>query len=111
RVLLEAMTSADLRAKLRNGRQRETLIELILNRRIWTAFQPLVEMETGKVMGYEGLSRGPRGSELESPAGLFALAGRHGMTEELERACRRQAFVDWEFFGSPTRLFVNTIPA
>ncbi len=111
RVIAEAMASAALREQFRNRKQRETLIELILNRRIWTAFQPLVEMETSKVMGYEGLSRGPRGSELESPTSLFALAARHGLTEELERACRRQAFVDWEFFGSPTRLFVNTIPA
>jgi EAL domain-containing protein (putative c-di-GMP-specific phosphodiesterase class I) len=33
------------------------------------------------------------------------------MTEELERACRRQAFVDWEIFGAPGRLFVNPVPA
>ena len=33
------------------------------------------------------------------------------MTEELERACRRQAFVDWEVFGAPGRLFINTVPA
>jgi EAL domain-containing protein (putative c-di-GMP-specific phosphodiesterase class I)/GGDEF domain-containing protein len=107
----EAMKCAGVRDQIRNRNQRETLIEIILNKRIWTAFQPLVEMETGKVMGYEGLSRGPRASELESPAALFGLAGRHGLSEELERACRRQAFVDWQFFNSPARLFVNTLPA
>jgi EAL domain-containing protein (putative c-di-GMP-specific phosphodiesterase class I) len=42
---------------------------------------------------------------------LFGRAGRHGLTEELERSCRRQAFVDWEVFGAPGRLFVNTVPA
>ena len=31
--------------------------------------------------------------------------------DELERACRRQVFVDWEQFGAPARLFVNTVPA
>jgi EAL domain-containing protein (putative c-di-GMP-specific phosphodiesterase class I) len=107
----EAMACAALRTQMRNRNQREYLIEIILNRRIWTAFQPLVEMPTGKVMGYEGLSRGPRGSEVESPGALFAMASRHGLAEELERACRRQAFTDWSFFNSPVRLFVNTIPA
>jgi EAL domain-containing protein (putative c-di-GMP-specific phosphodiesterase class I)/GGDEF domain-containing protein len=107
----EAMASADLRERVHGRAQRESLIEIILNKKIWTAFQPLVELGTGKVMGYEGLSRGPRGSDVESPTALFGLAGRHGLSEELERACRRQAFVDWDFFGSPARLFVNTIPA
>jgi EAL domain-containing protein (putative c-di-GMP-specific phosphodiesterase class I) len=45
------------------------------------------------------------------PMVLFGRAGQHGLTEELERSCRRQAFVDWEVFGAPGRLFVNTVPA
>ena len=39
------------------------------------------------------------------------MAARFGLTEELERACRRQAFLDWRSFGAPGRLFVNTVPA
>jgi EAL domain-containing protein (putative c-di-GMP-specific phosphodiesterase class I) len=39
------------------------------------------------------------------------MAARYGVLEELERACRRQAFIDWEVYGAPGRLFVNTIPA
>src|SRR6185503_4741388 len=31
--------------------------------------------------------------------------------EELERACRRKAFQDWETYGAPGRLFLNTVPA
>jgi EAL domain-containing protein (putative c-di-GMP-specific phosphodiesterase class I) len=33
------------------------------------------------------------------------------MGDELERACRRQSFVDWTAFGAPARLFINTVPA
>ena len=40
-----------------------------------------------------------------------ARAGRFGLVDELERVCRRQVFVDWEIFGAPARLFVNTVPA
>ena len=112
RVLEEAQECAVLRDRLRSRQQRETLVEIIMNRRVTTAFQPLVEIETGRVMGYEGLSRGPRGTELESPVALFGLAARHGRTEELERACRRQAFQDWDIMAAAeVRLFVNTIPA
>jgi EAL domain-containing protein (putative c-di-GMP-specific phosphodiesterase class I) len=112
RLISEAAECGELRDRLRSRQQRETLIEIVMNRRITTVFQPLVEIETARVMGYEGLSRGPRGTELESPSALFGLAARHGLTEELERACRRQGFSDWDAMSAfSTRLFINTIPA
>jgi EAL domain-containing protein (putative c-di-GMP-specific phosphodiesterase class I) len=111
RLIEDALASADLRQRLRDRDQREGLLELIYNRSIWTAFQPIVEIETRQIMGHEGLSRGPRGTELEPPMVLFGLAARFGLVEELERSCRRQTFVDWEAYGGTGRLFVNTVPA
>jgi EAL domain-containing protein (putative c-di-GMP-specific phosphodiesterase class I)/GGDEF domain-containing protein len=111
RVIEECRGSADLRRLIRERDEHEGLIEIIHNRQLWTAFQPIVELETRRIVGHEGLSRGPRASELETPYALFGAAGRQGITEELERACRRQAFVDWEVFGASGRLFINTVPA
>src|SRR5262245_51419225 len=111
RLIAEARASAELRGRLRDRDRREALLEIIYNRKIWTAFQGIVELETRQIMGHEGLSRGPRGTDLEPPTALFGLAGRQGLTEELERSCRRQAFIDWEVFGAPGRLFINTVPA
>jgi EAL domain-containing protein (putative c-di-GMP-specific phosphodiesterase class I) len=111
RLVDEALVSADLRRRLRERAQRETLVEIIQNRSLWTAFQSIVELDERQVMGYEGLSRGPRGTELEYPLALFGTASRYGLVEELERACRRQCFVDWEHFARGGRLFVNTVPA
>jgi EAL domain-containing protein (putative c-di-GMP-specific phosphodiesterase class I) len=111
RLIEDALASADLRHRLRDRDQREGLLEIIYNRSLWTAFQPIVEIETRQAVGHEGLSRGPRGTDLEAPMALFGLAARHGLVEELERSCRRQAFVDWEVFGGTGRLFVNTVPA
>jgi EAL domain-containing protein (putative c-di-GMP-specific phosphodiesterase class I) len=111
RLIEDALDSADLRRRLSERDEREAVLEIIYNRRIWTAFQPIMEIETRAMAGHEGLSRGPRGGELESPAALFAAAARHGVVEELERACRRQGFVDWTAYGVPGRLFLNTIPA
>ncbi len=111
RVLDECRSSAVLRRTVQERENREWLLEIMHNREVWTAFQPIVEMETRRVMGHEGLSRGPRGSELEPPVQMFGLAAKNGLVEELERACRKQAFIDWAGTGLTGRLFINTVPA
>jgi EAL domain-containing protein (putative c-di-GMP-specific phosphodiesterase class I) len=113
RLIEDARDTAEMRARLRQRAERERLVEIIYEyeSHLWTAFQPIVEIGGRQVMGHEGLSRGPRGTELQSPLALFSMAARLGLTEELERACRRKAFQDWRFFGAPGRLFLNTVPA
>jgi EAL domain-containing protein (putative c-di-GMP-specific phosphodiesterase class I) len=113
RLIEDAQDSSAMRAKAHDRGEKETLIEVIYNfeQTIWTAFQPIVEIQSRTVMGHEGLSRGPRGTEMQPPMVLFGAAARYGLTEELERACRKKAFVDWDVFGAPGRLFVNTVPA
>jgi EAL domain-containing protein (putative c-di-GMP-specific phosphodiesterase class I) len=111
RLVEDAVASETLRRQLRDRDQRESLIEIIQNREIWTGFQPIIDLTDRAIMGYEGLSRGPRGSDLEYPRELFGLAARYEMTEELERACRRQAFADWKVLNREGRLFINTVPA
>lgn len=49
-------------------------------------FQPIVDLVSGNVLGYELLSRGS--GALRSPVALFEHARRAGRTWELERACR-----------------------
>ncbi len=49
-------------------------------------FQPIVDLVTGDVLGYELLSRG--NGPLRSPMALFEHARRNGRTWELERTCR-----------------------
>jgi EAL domain-containing protein (putative c-di-GMP-specific phosphodiesterase class I) len=111
RLVEDAVASEALRRQLRDRDQRESLIEIIQNREIWTGFQPIIDLTDRAIIGYEGLSRGPRGSDLEYPRELFGLAARYEMTEELERACRRQAFEDWKVLNREGRLFINTVPA
>jgi EAL domain-containing protein (putative c-di-GMP-specific phosphodiesterase class I) len=111
RLIDDAAACAQLRSRQREREQRERLIEIVQNCELWTVFQPIVAISDGRRMGFEGLSRGPRGSELELPVNLFGRAARYGMTEELERACRRRLFGDWPVLGQEGRLFVNTVPA
>jgi EAL domain-containing protein (putative c-di-GMP-specific phosphodiesterase class I) len=113
RLIDDAQKGSVLRSQLKRREERERLVELLFGyeRNIWTVFQPIVDMGTRQVMAHEALARGPRGTDLQSPAAMFGLAERHGMVDELERACRRQCFKNWQSFGVLGRLFVNTVPA
>ncbi|MDY7087304.1 MAG: EAL domain-containing protein [Actinomycetota bacterium] len=86
----------------------------VLDRRaVTTLFQPLVELSTGRVLGYEALSRGPAGSPWESPAALFAAARHFGREAELDWICRARAYRSALAAGFDPGLswFVNMEPA
>lgn len=55
--------------------------------RVNTAIQPIVELASGGVIGYEALTRGPAGP-LHRPDQLFAAARRAGRLAKLDRICQ-----------------------
>jgi len=56
-----------------------------------TLLQPIVALPSGQIVGYEALSRGPKGSPLEAANALFGAGERFNLTSALEVACARQA--------------------
>jgi EAL domain-containing protein (putative c-di-GMP-specific phosphodiesterase class I) len=78
-----------------------------------TLFQPIVDLDSGAVVGHEALARGPAGGPLESPLALFAAAKAAGRAAELDWACRAAAYRNAETAGldRSTALFVNAEPA
>ncbi|MCO8269868.1 EAL domain-containing protein [Actinoplanes sp. TRM 88003] len=87
--------------------------EVLDERAVTTLFQPLVEISTGRVLGYEALSRGPAGSAWERPDELFAAARAAGRGSELDWVCRARAYESALAAGFDPRLtlFVNMEPA
>jgi EAL domain-containing protein (putative c-di-GMP-specific phosphodiesterase class I) len=81
-------------------------------RAVQPVFQPVVDLDSRRVLGYEALARGPVGSPLESPAALFSAAYRAGRVAELDWACRAAAFAEAVRcgLGPPLTLFVNVEP-
>ena len=77
-----------------------------------TLFQPVVELASGAVVGYEALTRGPVGTALENPDELFSAARRQGRLAELDWSCRCLAFrrALQACLLPPRRLFVNVEP-
>jgi diguanylate cyclase (GGDEF)-like protein len=83
----------------------------IVERRLLTAlFQPIVDMRSGDIVGYEGLIRGPSDSPLHSPISLFKIAGQRHLTVRLEHLCRRVVLEKFAELGLPGRLFLNVSP-
>jgi EAL domain-containing protein (putative c-di-GMP-specific phosphodiesterase class I) len=82
-------------------------------RGVRSVYQPIVELHSGNVIGYEALARGPAGSPLELPGDLFEAARRQGRTVELDWACRVAAVGGALAAGlaPPASLFVNAEPA
>jgi len=76
-----------------------------------SVFQPIVDLDTGAVVAYEALARGPQGP-LATPDQLFAAARAEGKLAELDEACRAAAFRGAVHLGllDPLTVFVNVEP-
>jgi EAL domain-containing protein (putative c-di-GMP-specific phosphodiesterase class I) len=88
-----------------------TIQQVLRHRQVRSAYQPIVDLDTGLVVAYEALARGPVGA-LESPAELFAAARRTGNLAALDQLCREAAFagaVERQLLA-PLCLFVNVEP-
>ncbi|MBK7950173.1 MAG: EAL domain-containing protein [Deltaproteobacteria bacterium] len=89
---------------------RQELLETILDQRIYSVYEPIVEVSSRTVFGYESLARGPERSRLHSPAALFGAAQEHGLVFELDCACRESGLRGAVDFPSGTKLFLNILP-
>jgi EAL domain-containing protein (putative c-di-GMP-specific phosphodiesterase class I) len=91
---------------------REKLLDIILRERVVTAFQPIMRLGADRtVLGFEALSRGPKGTGLERADDLFGSATEHQLLVELDRLCRRRALLASGRIPTNAKIFVNTLPA
>jgi diguanylate cyclase (GGDEF)-like protein len=68
-------------------RASASVVDLVRGASLTPVYQPIVEVATGRVVGFEGLVRPAPGSGFEDPGSLFAVAEATGRTAELDKLC------------------------
>jgi len=111
RLVEEAWSCVHVQRAQRDLQNRCDLQEVLLADQLSTVFQPIVELRTRQVLGYEALSRGPAGSVYQMPERLFDMAAEADLVFELDRKCRRRALAAAISLPSPAKLFVNVFPS
>lgn len=89
---------------------RPLLQEVLQHGLLTPVFQPIVDMGSGALIGYEGLIRGPEGSALHSPLQLFGLARHCGLGAQLEARCSEIILKKFVDLALPGRIFLNVSP-
>jgi len=111
RIIHEARHHAKFQQRAEDIDRMQQLKELILQEKISTLYQPIVEMKNKTTIGYEALSRGDSGTSFLTADLLFDSAIRHNLQVELDRVCRKKALLRAERLPENTKIFINTLPA
>lgn len=105
--LQRALADARARERADAAERIERLRGIIADERVTTQFQPVFEFETGGIVGYEALTRGPAGSEFEYPDKLFAVAFDADLVSQLEWVCHKRALQSAASLPEGMTLFLN----
>lgn len=84
--------------------------QVLATRQLSALLQPVICMQSGTILGYEGLIRGPSDSVLHSPLTLFQVARGVNRTVELERRCCEVVIEHFIQQKLPGKLFLNLSP-
>lgn len=86
------------------------LKKIISRKEIKIVFQPIVDLNNQKVLGFEALTRGPVKNEMENPEILFNIAMEGNLTWELEHLCREKALSYLSRIDEHQYIFINNEP-
>lgn len=73
-------------------------------------YQPILDLRTDTILGWESLARGPEGSSFRSPIMLFETAEKLGRLFALEKLCREVAIRNIGELEEGQKLFLNIHP-
>jgi EAL domain-containing protein (putative c-di-GMP-specific phosphodiesterase class I) len=83
------------------------LSEIIKNNLVETIFQPIADIKNGRVLGYEALSRGPKGTDFYMPIPLISQAKSYNRMEELDAVLCENTLMNAKKRGIDNLLFMN----
>ena len=106
----EARDDARLAVKVQARQRRKEFMGLVFAGKVTSVYEPIVDVATKTVFGYEALARGPEGTEFHSPLVLFENAVKENLIFELDCLCRRSGLLGAEGLPAGTKLFLNVRP-
>ncbi len=109
-VLAAAVRDAALNEQIALRDRVRLITDIVLSEDVTSLYEPIVNLTTREVIGYEALVRGPWEGEFHSPAKLFQLAEETGLVFELDCLCRRVALRGARGLQPGKLLFLNCLP-
>jgi diguanylate cyclase (GGDEF)-like protein len=88
----------------------KALRSLLAEPRLETAFQPIWNLESNEILGFEALARPWAGYGFNGPAEAFAVAEKIGRAHDLDAACRAAALSRASELPKDVLLFLNVNP-
>ena len=85
--------------------------EMVAGGAVTPVYQPIVDVRTGAVTGFEALVRPSPHGAFDNPGALFAAAEAAGRTTDLDRLCLATVFAGAASLGLDQTLSVNLSPA
>ncbi len=90
--------------------QRSELNKIINNNDVKSYFQPIINLNTDKIYGFEALSRFESKKHLPSVESIFLIAMKLNLSKDLEKICRDQAILSAKPLKRGHYLFINLDP-
>jgi EAL domain-containing protein (putative c-di-GMP-specific phosphodiesterase class I) len=89
----------------------EFLKELLHRQAVRTLFQPILDLRTGAVMGFESLGRGTHDKLSPNPEYLFGVAAQFNLAPELSQLLRCVAVQEAQKLPAGSCIFFNLHPS
>jgi len=106
-VIVPLTYASSISAVQQNIIELNELLETLLQNRLCVQFQPIVELASARVHGYEALIRGPKNAILNKPGALFKTADKARLVSWLDVACQQKCFEEAARHNVQEKLFVN----
>ncbi|MBI3251771.1 MAG: EAL domain-containing protein [Candidatus Omnitrophica bacterium] len=85
----------------------ELFSAILRGKKIQTVYQPIVELSTRQIIGYEALTRGVTEPPLNDATLLFSVARESGRVKELDKLCVDYALLNGQSLPAEKKLFLN----
>lgn len=86
------------------------IAKVLTERSLHAVYQPIIHLESGRVIGFEGLIRTAPDSAFTNPGALFAAAEVSGRVVELDLACLATVLAGAGRIPEPTLITLNVSP-